>query len=628
MTARDGLLCAIGDHRYVVDSEAVSWQTVEVTRRGVDDGALDGEASLSNRVTWRRVRDNWIGGAGQTYADLIGDDQSSELRFFESSELDPWERRQLTIGRARRLFSTPVDAAHHRVVLTMNTDENIAVVDGDVIRTYQIDPRDGTETLVYTSPSFGADVDDAVVIGGDTIYAQLGGDIRRNDRSGVEGWTAFSTLETTFMADCKSRFIAANGNELFEVMAKGTKRTINLNCAENNWVWKGATPAPNAIYAWGDDGIRSEIFRLPLDEATGAISAPISAVELPVGELVTSMIVYLNTPVVGTNLGARIGTINGDGSLQLAGLLDELGQVRALAGAKEYVYVVTVTAPGLWRLNLDQFVRPFIPAFAAETVEVSGAAATSSEEQDIRDVTTAVVTDADGADPVVLVATVGAFDTYSQLGGVDIAPHADAGDIDMGWFTFGIGEQKSFDSVIVEIDPVPADSEYTVRVLVDTPTSTGFVNELFTPATGTTELKAVAADGDVRADRFRVRLQLTADTGEDTAPVIRRITLRATPVPFMSDEIELPLIVSDEVEGEHNQRVGMSVLAEWTYLLGLRDSRERVDLTIGGFTKVARVESVGMLNGGLGGGNGLDGFNETSEFWKGKWLVRLVTVDT
>src|SRR3546814_20985997 len=70
----------------VCSSDLISWATVRPTRQGVDQEAGAGEASLSNEVVWRRVRDNWVGGAGQEYGALTDEeDPSSALRFWAST---------------------------------------------------------------------------------------------------------------------------------------------------------------------------------------------------------------------------------------------------------------------------------------------------------------------------------------------------------------------------------------------------------------------------------------------------------------------------------------------------------------------------------------------------------------
>lgn len=621
MGTRDGLLVQLGTKRYTVDTEGITWRTVEVTRRGVDQGATDGEASLSNQVTWRRLRDNFVGGAGQEWADLTGDDASSDIRFWESSEMDPWERRRLALGWQRKLFYTPDSTANVRRVLTMNTAENIAVVDGTEIHTFAIDPAAGTATEVHAGTIAKA-VTDATISGGDQIFVQTDGDIYLNDRSGADGWVLFATLATTFIQACKSRLIAANGNHLFEILASGRQRDLHRNCSENNWAYKGATSAPNAIYVWGDDGIQSEIFRTPLDEATGGIATPVSAAELPIGEMVQSMIVYLGRAVVGTNLGVRIGVIANDGGIQLGPLLDEIGSVTSLAGAKSYVYLTSETAPGLWRLNLGKETSTLAPAFATEPVNVTGAVLSDAVEQDLRSVTTCVV------DGQVVIATAGAVDTWSTIDKVDALPYSPEGWVDLGWFTYGIGEEKSLDTITVEMDAIPVGSTATVRVVVDSPTTDGVIDELVTPAAGATTVKVCVEGESIASDRFRVRLYLAADTAADTTPVVRRVTIRATPVPFISDEIILPVIITEGVEDENGQVYTLDVLEEWQYLLGLRDGRTRFTFAFGGYTAAARIEELGVQSGGLGAGNGLDGWSAKNDMAKGIWQVRLVTVDT
>lgn len=243
-------------------------------------------------------------------------------------------------------------------------------------------------------------------------------------------------------------------------------------------------------------------------------------------------------------------------------------------------------------------------------------------EQDLRSVTTCVV------DGQVVVATAGAVDSWSTIEKVDALPYSPSGWVDLGWFTYGIGEEKSLDTITVEMDEIPVDSTATVRVVVDSPTTSGVIDELVTPAAGATTVKVCVGDSTVTADRFRVKIFLAADTVADTTPVVRRVTIRATPVPFISDEIILPVIITEGVEDENGQVYALDVLEEWEYLLGLRDGRTRFSFVFGGYTATARIEELGVQAGGLGGGNGLDGWSAKNDMAKGTWQVRLVTVDT
>lgn len=627
MSVRDGLLVRVGDRRYVADTEGITWATVRPTRQGVDQGAGAGEASLSNEVVWRRVRDNWVGGAGQEYADLVDpDDESSALRFVSSENIDPWGRRALQLAlppvvehnlRADR--ATPgTDSL--QLLLPRNDDYGGGywIVDDDRILAANIEP-DSTPPS-WAEHAAAASIVAAAGFGDNRIFYTTGGGVTEvsvNQSTGAETSSSFGAEDADMLAACSSRLIGAYEAEIFELDNVGAGTTIYTHPV-SAFRWTGAVAAPNSIYAWGRVGGTSQVFRLPISDATGAIDPPIPALAMPNGEQVTTMVPYLGVMLIGTSNGFRVGVIEADGSLSIGALIDDVGQVDSIAVVDQYTHVVGGESPGVWRLNLSRFTDTLTPAFASDGWEIASGL-TGTPNTVPRAVGVVPVLDGTQVGQRLLAMTRDLVVAYPPDAGV-----ASTGDIDLGWFTFGIGESLSLDSITVECDNLPGGSAHEVVAYVDTPELNAAVT-LTNDFTDASTLTAFAAH-DIRARRFRVRLELTGDTSEGTSPVVRSVTLRATPAPFMSDGIILPLMIRESVQSEQGQVLDFTVLDEWLYLIGLRDTRERVTVNIGDYEATARVESVEVSSSGLGGGNGLDGFDAAGGFLKGTWQVRLVTV--
>lgn len=401
----------------------------------------------------------------------------------------------------------------------------------------------------------------------------------------------------------------------------GVKATIYTHWS-TTFKWGGAVAANNGIYAWGTVGGTGLIFRLPISDATGAVDPPIPAASLPVGERVTDLMIHLGAMIIGTNIGVRLASVESDGSVSYGPVIDDVGTVRQLTASGQYVYAAAAADPQVWRLDPARFTDILVPAFASESNELLdgtqvGARAVAS-----------MVRTAWGSDvstPVVAVASATEVSFYTEVaGGVPVV--ASQAEVDLGWFTFGIGEMLSLDSVTVEVDPIASESGLVVSLYVDTPDQEAVIEGSTDFSDGSTEL-TVQANSDVRARRFRVRLALSTDPATGGAPVVREVVLRAAPAPHLSDEMILPIMLTNTVMSEFGQHAGINVWEDWSYLHELRQSRERIRLTLGKFEATVRVEDIGVRSAGLGGGNGLDGWDRNSEWLKGTWDVRLVTVD-
>lgn len=130
------------------------------------------------------------------------------------------------------------------------------------------------------------------------------------------------------------------------------------------WRWSGICDGPQAIYLGGYGGDTGRIYALTIDTSSNppTLAAPYTVAELPKGEIVTSVISYMQTYlVVGTNKGVRVATINPDSSLTMGPLsVHSDTPVWGLCAVGDYVYAGgssstpsgEVARPGLFKINL------------------------------------------------------------------------------------------------------------------------------------------------------------------------------------------------------------------------------------------------------------------------------------
>lgn len=104
--------------------------------------------------------------------------------------------------------------------------------------------------------------------------------------------------------------------------------------------------------------------------------------------------------------------------------------------------------------------------------------------------------------------------------------------------------------------------------------------------TGTSTRTLLAAD--LTGERWNVELELIPSGA--TAPVVRRWTLEAIPKPFISEDIILPIILEEKARDDFNDAlISLNVWDEYQYLKGLAETREIIDVEIGGSTYKAWV---------------------------------------
>lgn len=299
--------------------------TEQVRKQQIDTSESPGEQSLSS--WWTRSQTSWDMGAGVKWYEPAERNGEGVNRFAESQGVDVW-----TPGAATLLRRSVADAAR--------------TVDTFVTTIFPFNEEGWLEawgnTVVYNG-SDGSTFTQTTPYGGITQPASTGRYVYVGHERGVSFFYPGTGLTTPLTTELswhvprvwwvKSRLIIAINNALYEVGA-GSTGVIGTTAGRelyrhplHDWEWTDVTEVGGAILASGFDGSTSAIIRftVELDDAQQPILSGGSQVaQMPVGERITAMQVYLGSSIVlGTSSGVRVGAVSAAGDVQYGPLTVE-----------------------------------------------------------------------------------------------------------------------------------------------------------------------------------------------------------------------------------------------------------------------------------------------------------------
>lgn len=591
MPARDDLRVTIGARKYVIDVAKFARRPVPALREQVDQGTEPSERSLSNIGIWKRSAENFVLGAGQEFFD--DEEESSRLRFLTSKGIDPWGKRTLTL-----LNLTEAKAA------TLEPVQSVHAVSNRLFHRYGSTLRVTADPTV-PSPTFTnitglTGTINSISTDGYRLFIATTTGIFLLDTPTSTAASAFAGAAGTYAASiigyANGRLLVGAANVLSEVSAAGAV-TAQYTHPNPGFVWKVITSAPNAIYVSGDTGVDSEVYQITVTNTSGALAVPVFATALPDGETVRAIEFYAGTAIIATSRGVRLAVVAGTGYLTYGPVIEITGGVSAVESQGEFVWFgwsnYDGTSTGVGRLSLARFTSDLVPAYASDLMATTQGIVAS-------------------------VATFGGR-RYFTVNGAGLygeaATKVASGTYDSGFVTYGVAERKAVVGVEVQTKPLAAGQTVVGSVEVESGTSTA----AFTHSTlAATEQAGEIAD--VASDRVKVKLTLTRGTDTSLAPVVRRWTLRAVPLPFRSEEIYVFVLMSDVVTNEDGRHdISFDTYAEWVYLKGLEQSRARVPFVMGDDSQTVFVDSVGVDQG-----EAIE-WNDTRNWVEGTLSLRLIT---
>jgi hypothetical protein len=418
---------------------------------------------------------------------------------------------------------------------------------------------------------------------GNDIYIVFVSDgVRKIDTSvdpSVVDATKFVTGTDNFylIGFAKNYMFGAYSHVLRLIPASGTPLTAAITPDDTTFTWVGLATGQNAVYAAGFSGKKSLIYKITI-KADGTLDAGVVALQLPTGEVVTTISAYLGFVLIGTNKGVRYCSTDADANLIAGKLIPTSGAVQKFASNERFSYFTWTNydgvSSGLGALDLSVFTSPNTPAFATDLMYTPAVAATPAT------VNSVVVFD----DPVTPFATKKLF-AISGIG--IIAEDADnlvaSGEIESGTWRWGIPDRKFVAKIDTRSTPLVGaitsylkidDGEYESvgRWSVADDTENSFDGS---------ESKAIEAD-------FRFVLERgTATTG----PTFTRWMARAYAAPFRSQVFSIPIILHKSVT-VRGKEYYYDVDEQQTFFDGLIESPRIIALQIGSFTHNVILEDI------------------------------------
>lgn len=288
--------------------------TEQARKQQIDMSEDAGEQSLSS--WWYRTQSSWDRGGGIRWFDP-GSVPSTRDRFAESLGVDVW-----TQGEVRLLRALVPDSGGTRLSDTFVSAFEWGGTAG-FVEAWASSVRWVPETGTPTASSLpGAGATQPAAAGDALFIGHIGGVSRYVPGAVSTPLTCSGTARAWWV---KSRLFVGVGPSLYEVpvsatgdvAAVATKAYTHPSAA---WVWSDVTETAGAILAAGYANAYSGIFRFTVENDENGVPelrGPSQVAQLPNGERVTCMGVYLgSTVVLGTNRGVRVGEVSDTGDVR------------------------------------------------------------------------------------------------------------------------------------------------------------------------------------------------------------------------------------------------------------------------------------------------------------------------
>lgn len=336
-------------------------------RDSVDQSTAPGEAAINPQGLWRRGEVSWHLGAGQKYSDTA---DAQDYRFLTSKGINPWTKGELSLLNT---VQTSLTTSNTNLKL-VTTGSYVYVLDGNSVK-YSSNPFAATPTWTTVTGLPSSTARD-IASDGINVYVTFSGITNSYGLWKIDSSHAVSNVayghEFGYIDFVKGYFIVTgygtNGNDLY-YSPSGNVGADDYEHPVAGWQWIGSGAGPNAIYIAGAAGNHGSVYRLGITSA-GVLETPINALELPLGEMPTSIFTYLGGVMIGTNKGVRYATADTNGDLTVGALIPTTGAVYDFASEGNYVWFTWSnfdgTSSGLGRLDLSTFTEVNKPAYASD----------------------------------------------------------------------------------------------------------------------------------------------------------------------------------------------------------------------------------------------------------------------
>ena len=510
---------AINGRPYMVDVKSGEYnrQFDQRVRDSQDTSTAPGESAINPQGLWRRGQNSWHYGAAQKYADIA---DSQDFRFYKSKGVNPWTKGQLTLLNATVLRSQSTFAAtsQHMVV----QDGRIYIsLNGDV--KFTTDPYVASPTWTDCTGEPGGTCQ-AMATDGTNIFLAFPNDGVRIIRTASSTTVIDSTRYVTGTDNYYSLGFAKNymfgaHDHILRVLVTGGSPGIAVTPTDTAFRWVGVATGQNAVYAAGYAGSKSLIYKITI-KTDGTLDTGVVALELPTGEVVSTISGYLGAILLGTNKGVRYCSTDSNSNLIAGAIIPTSGPVKKFTSEDRFSYFTwsayDSTSGGLGRLDLSVFTSANTPAFATDLMYSSTAEVTN------------VVTFNNKHCFMISGIGVIAEDSTNLVA---------SGTIETGIYQWGIPDRKFAPRVDIRVEPLVGSISAEVAV------ENGGYNSIGTHSdAGDTEHTFLAPENKFITAGYKFTLtRATAVTG----PVFIRWMSRAYAAPIRSRLISVPILLHE-----------------------------------------------------------------------------------
>lgn len=336
-------------------------QTLETRKASQDQAAQPGQQTLTDAGLWYRFQIDWRLGAGQPHFDRP---ESSDRRFASSKGTDGWTAGELSLLNDTTLIRSSSEGN----LFTLAIGNALYVVDGTnlVLTSNAFDavPTFTTIALGHRGRDITTDGAYVYVITDSGVFRTL---IGSNTAS------AWSTFQGDHITYANGRIIAAVGGRIVEIDAAGDAGgadVLDYTHPNPSFQWTAVRGAPNAIYAAGYSGDRSQVYAITPNTNTGGLRVPVWACDVPDGETINALAQYGSLVVLGTSLGFRLAQISGNANLVHGDAIEIPGGVFCFEPQGAAIWFgwsnYDQASTGLGRMGLRELTEPLVPAYSSD----------------------------------------------------------------------------------------------------------------------------------------------------------------------------------------------------------------------------------------------------------------------
>lgn len=557
---------AINGIPYLIDQKSGRYQRGHEprVRDSQDISTAPGEAAINPGGLWRRGHDSWHLGAGQQYADTA---DAQDYRFYKSKGIDVWTKGQISL-----LNTTKVSLSNSA------TTQRMVIQDGRIYASFDTDVKYTTDPFA-SSPTWTDCTGEpgsgkkciAMATDGDRIYFGFENDgIRVLDPAtsltAISGTKFINTTDNYYMLGFAKGFLfGSHDHKLKNISAAGSP-SDNITPVDTAWRWVGVATGQNAVYAAGYASKKSMVYKITI-KSDGTLDTGTVALELPTGEVATSIAGYLGFIVLGTTKGVRFCSTDSNSNLVAGQLIPTSGSVLKSASNEKFSYFTWTnydgTSGGLGRLDLSTFTAANTPAYATDLMYDSTA-----------DVTNVVIFN---DKPVFTVSGVGVIvENADSL--------VESGTIELGTYRWGIPDRKFVAKVDVRTEPLKGSVTGYMSNDNEAWSTLGTFNTL-----SATEYTFNGSDS--RSIETKFKFTLTRNATVTDGPVVTRWMARAYAAPFRSEVFVIPVLLHSRIRVKERD-IYLDVETELEKLHDLLKSPRIVTLQLGNLSYSVIAEDV------------------------------------